>query len=77
MQLVSKITLATFDFTMHLTIKLLSHIASCSIGKYFPLFSYFVVISRGVNISHIALGTVQQQLLIDNTIFKGELGNKI
>ena len=59
MQLVRKITLATFDFTKHLTIKLLSHVASCNIGKYFLRFLYFAVISRGVNISHIAFGIVQ------------------
>ena len=39
MQLVSKITLATFYFNKHLTIKVLSYIASNYhniIGKYFP-----------------------------------------
>ena len=46
MQLVSKITLATFDFNKHFRIKWLSHVASCNIGKYFPRFSYFAIICK-------------------------------
>ena len=41
MQLLNKITLATYDFHKHLTIKQLSHVASINIGKYFPRFSNF------------------------------------
>ena len=40
MQLVSKISLATCDFNKNLTLKWISHIATCIIGKYFPRFSY-------------------------------------
>ena len=46
MQLVTKQdTLATFDFNMHLTIKLVSHAASCNVGKYFPRFSCIATFS--------------------------------
>ena len=44
MQLVSKGTLAIFDFNKHVTIKSVSHVASCNIGKYFPHFSYFSIV---------------------------------
>ena len=42
---VSQITFAVFDFNKCLTIKKLSHVSSCSFGKYFPRFSYFGIIS--------------------------------
>ena len=47
MKVVSKITLATFDFNKHLTIKYLSHVTSSNIGKknFFPFFLYFAIIS--------------------------------
>ena len=41
-----KIILAIFDFNNHLTIKQLSHTASCNVGKYFPSFSYLAIISK-------------------------------
>ena len=34
-------TVDTFDSNKYLTIKNLSHIALCNIGKYFPRISYF------------------------------------
>ena len=47
MKVVSKITLATFDFNKHLTIKYLSHVASSNIGKnFFFLFSYILLLSH-------------------------------
>ena len=35
MQLVSKITIATFDLKIHLTVNKLLHVAECSIGNIF------------------------------------------
>ena len=65
------IILDSFDLNKHLTIKELSHVASCNIGKYIPRFSYFAIhepkgswnklqnMGNSENIFHIALGTVQ------------------
>ena len=39
------VTLATVDFIKDLTLKKISHAASCNIGKYFPCCSYFAIIS--------------------------------
>ena len=55
MKVVSKITLATFDFNKHLTIKYLSHVASSNIGKkfFFPFFLYFAIISLALKAREI------------------------
>ena len=52
-----------FGSKKHLTIKQLSHVALCNIGKYFLCFLIFCYYFSG-NISHIARDSVWQQLLI-------------
>ena len=66
----SKMTIDIFDFMKHLTIKQLSHVASCNIGKIFPLFSYFTILQQmrnSENISHITVVTAPYHL----KFFKG------
>ena len=39
-----KKSVSIFNFNKHLAIKQLSHVASSNIAKYFPRFSYLVII---------------------------------
>ena len=70
MQLVSKITIATFDFKIHLTVNKLLHVAECNIGNIFLVYHILLLfqppkgswnklqnMSNSENISHIKLGT--------------------